>query len=423
MNNPHYVVTIIVLAYGRTTRLDIDIDTANAFDNTRLYQLSRALDYTPARCVIDTHTRAYVNKIFRSDFSGKTTLQVIQDYINYSTPAYLEIYKENGVYVDDNIGQLYDPITFDKTVHTLGSIQAANSIFGKIMDDFIYRPMFGVFLVSVHEKTTQSGVDKMQLLFPTDEVSSRDFEINLLDLGSVAKLARYLPDLSSNIRDTLSRIRSDYQPFIPEKTGSHEKPIVFNNNPHNMRYLIDDKIEIVRLSYIANMVKSIFGRDTKTNIMDYSCSVLPEDFPEKEKIFQQYIKPAYSYNTNMPDLEMGSNQRFGGRRRQTVKKLKTMARKKNGKKYISRLKRTGRMRNQTRTRKKTSTTRRLFAQPRKTRKSMRRRRMPGPIRNIAKKIHRNRGGRIEPIRNNLSNYQLAIDSENTDTNGIYENHD
>ena len=126
MSSPQYIVTISILAHGRTTIMNLDSNTTSIFDNTRLYQLSRQLDYTPARCVTDTRTMSYLNTIFRKDFQNKTTFQVIQEYIDYSTPKYLSIYKENGVYVD-NIGNLYDPVTFDKTIHTLDSISSANS--------------------------------------------------------------------------------------------------------------------------------------------------------------------------------------------------------------------------------------------------------------------------------------------------------
>ena len=103
-----------------------------------------------------------------------------------------------------------------------------------------------------------------------------------------------------------------------------------------MRFMEGTKIKIVRLSYIAKMIKQIFGKNTSLNIMDYSCSVLPEDFPEKEKIYQQYMKP--TYNAKITDLELGSRRTFGGKKTRHLhsiiknSKNKTTLRKKKVKK-------------------------------------------------------------------------------------------
>lgn len=336
MSSPQYIVTISVLTYGRTTFLNLEPETTNIFDNTRLYQLSRPLDYTPMRCITDTNTMSYLNHIFRKDFQNKTTFQVIQEYIDYSTPKYIDIYKENDVYVDDNIGNLYDPVTFDKTIHTMDSISSSNYFFGRLIDRNIIQPMFGIFIVSIHEKIVNNGKPKLKLVFPTADVEKNDQNINLLDLANVEKLVNYIPSLKIKIFETIHNIYEDEQPNIPSTLYRHEMPIYFNKNQENMRFMEGTKIKIVRLSYIAKMIKHIFGKNTSLNIMDYSCSVLPEDFPEKEKIYQQYIKP--TYNNKIFDLEMGRSTTYGGKKkhhlRSIMKNLKhnTTLRKKKDKK-------------------------------------------------------------------------------------------
>lgn len=336
MSSPQYIVTISILAHGRTTIMNLDSNTTSIFDNTRLYQLSRQLDYTPARCVTDTRTMSYLNTIFRKDFQNKTTFQVIQEYIDYSTPKYLSIYKENGVYVDDNIGNLYDPVTFDKTIHTLDSISSANSFFDRAIDRNIFQPMFGIFIVSIHKKTINNGKPALKLVFPTPDVEKNDQNINLLNLSSVEKLTEYMPSLTTTIYETIHSIYEDEQPSIPSSIPRHEMPVYFNKSHANMRYMEGTNIKIVRLSYIAEMIKKIFGKNTSLNIMDYSCSVLPEDFPDKEKIYQQYMKP--THNAKMTDLELGSRRSFGGKRTRHLRSImknsknKPTRRKKKGRK-------------------------------------------------------------------------------------------
>jgi|UniRef100_A0A6C0IJG1 hypothetical protein len=336
MSSPQYVITLSVLTHGRTTIMNLDPNTTSIFDNTRLYQLSRQLDYTPARCVTDTRTMSYLNTIFRKDFQNKTTFQVIQEYIDYSTPKYLSIYKENGVYVDDNIGNLYDPITFDKTIHTLDSISSANSFFDRAIDRNIFQPMFGIFIVSVHKKTINNGKPALKLVFPTPDVEKNDQNINLLDLNSVEKLTEYMPSLTTTIYETIHSIYEDEQPSIPSSIPRHDMPVYFNKSHANMRFMEGTNIKIVRLSYIVEMIKKIFGKNTSLNIMDYSCSVLPEDFPDKDKIYQQYMKPMH--NAKMTDLELGSRRSFGGKRSRQLRsimknsKTKTTRRKKKSRK-------------------------------------------------------------------------------------------
>ena len=315
-----YVATVVVIAYGRTTVLNLDSETSSCFDNARLYQLSRKLDYAYANCIADGNTTNDLKHLFRRDLTNQTTFDVIQQHIDDSTPRYIKIQKGYGTYTDDDIGQLYDPITFDKVIHTFGSTSAANSLINRTMNRLVFENRFGVFLLSVHEKVTHGDINSLQLVYPTNP---DDLSINLLHLDDYGDLADYFPERVSSIDRALAKIETENIADIPEHIPSHEKPLIFDKDKTNKIHVKNDEIRIVRLSYIPCILKEIFGKDTYVNIMDYSCSVLPDDFPENEKIYTQYIRPTHT--SKMTDLEMGSNRKTGGKKtyRSILKKKHT----------------------------------------------------------------------------------------------------
>ena len=98
-----YVATVVVIAYGRTTVLNLDSETSSCFDNARLYQLSRKLDYAYANCIADGNTTNDLKHLFRRDLTNQTTFDVIQQHIDDSTPRYIKIQKGYGTYSDDDI--------------------------------------------------------------------------------------------------------------------------------------------------------------------------------------------------------------------------------------------------------------------------------------------------------------------------------
>ena len=369
--NSEYVATIMVMAYGRTTILDLDNTTSKCFDNTRLYQMSRKLDYAYAKCTFDTQTREYLKKIFRKDLINETTLDVIQDYIDYSTPKYLELQKESGTYTDDNIGQLYDPITFDKVIHTFSSESDVKSAVERTISRMFIERGFGVFLISVHEKVLHGDNPVLNLVYPRNV---DDSSINLLDLNDYKKLSDYFPDKVKSIDMALAKINNEKKPTIPNSVGSHEKPIIFDKNKTNKIYIKDNLIRIARLSYIPCILRDIFGSQTYTNIMDYSCSVLPEDFPENEKIFAQYIRP--SYTSKMNDIEMGSNKKIGGKKplKSILKKSRKGRKSRHSQKTTRKKKRTVRFSKSVFEKKpiKTMAKRKRSKKPNKTRRKRRR---------------------------------------------------
>ena len=315
-----YVATVVVIAYGRTTVLNLDSETSSCFDNARLYQLSRKLDYAYANCIADGNTTNDLKHLFRRDLTNQTTFDVIQQHVDDSTPRYIKIQKGYGTYTDDDIGQLYDPITFDKVIHTFGSTSAANSLINRTMNRLVFENRFGVFLLSVHEKVTHGDINSLQLVYPTNP---DDLSINLLHLDDYGDLADYFPERVSSIDRALAKIETENIADIPEHIPSHEKPLIFDKDKTNKIHVKNDEIRIVRLSYIPCILKEIFGKDTYVNIMDYSCSVLPDDFPENEKIYTQYIRPTHT--SKMTDLEMGSNRKTGGKKtyRSILKKKHT----------------------------------------------------------------------------------------------------
>lgn len=315
-----YVATVMVIAYGRTTILNLNSETSKCFDNTRLYQLSRKLDYSWAKCIYESDTKNYLKRIFRRNLVNKNTFDVIQEYIDYSTPKYIELQKESDLYVDDNIGQLYDPVTFDKVIHTFGSTSNANSVIGRLVNRSFIESGFGVFLISVHKKVTHENTNMLELVYPFE---NDDTTIDLLNLDDYSKLLDYFPDRLDYIDAALAKISSEKKPSIPDNVKSHEKPIVFEKDKTNKIFMKDDFIRIARLSYIPYILKTIFGSKTYVNIMDYSCSVLPDNFPEKEKIYTQYIRPTHT--STMTDLEMGSSRKIGGKKtyRSVLKKKHT----------------------------------------------------------------------------------------------------
>jgi hypothetical protein len=293
-NSSNLVVTVAVIMHGQTTNLDLKPEVATLFDNSRLYQLSGKFAKARQVALMFTGTIPYLRDSFRRDLTGRTTYDLIQEYMDQTNDKYKEIEVDAGDVPAEGMGTLYEPITFDKVLRTYSSILIKDYGNEREIPDSKDDNITNIHVISVHEKTNNG----LRLVYPLPQHANQ--RINLLFLKDIADLGMYFgkSDLAQHVVDQFHR------------EG------------------IQTKIRKLRMSTIMKILKYVLGTGIYTNLFDYSCSVLSLDMSEKEKKFAQYMKEG--------DIETGAMRSYGGRRRSRkikrhrVKKRKTSRTRKAG---------------------------------------------------------------------------------------------
>jgi hypothetical protein len=314
MDGREFVATIAIISHGWSTEFEISPTIANIFDNARIYTLSNQTGPVIAGSVLCTRTHNHLNKIFRRTLHNENTLHILEEYAKYSEPKYASFYSDMN-----ERGKIYDPITFDKMYSVIEP------------DNYM-----GIFLISVHEKVPGHD-NELRLVYPLLEHKNQN--IDLAKLDDITTLGNYLGN--DNITNIVAEITNGASPAFPEKErmqmmGHHihgetlgEMSKRFTDNRMYSRYIQDGRIMMLRMSYLAKMLKQVLGKNTRINFLDYSCSNPREGISAHE--MEEYVR----YKTP-GDIETGMNRAFGGnprkKRRRTWKKMRGSRRRRRTKK-------------------------------------------------------------------------------------------
>jgi hypothetical protein len=309
--NPYYkennvsqlVATICIYGHGRTEILEINSNTANIFNNTRLYTLGSKCGSVTGSAYIETRTLNYLRKKFQTDLVNKTTFDVLKEYQEKTSETYKEYFPEENI---KDIGQLYNPITFNKIIGNDGG-----GINGWYQ---------GIYLVSIHEMIKTDNMLKLIYPLPNHEEDL----IDLFKLSDIQTLIGYLREYFENrsIQDPVPELINNAKNTFPDintllfRESWDDKKKRFFESPTSLYYIEGNNIRLIRMSELVKLLKSILGVDTKINIMDYTCNNFSNTASEqdKEKILR-YKHPA--------DIESGQDKSFGGKGKRKTKKNKT----------------------------------------------------------------------------------------------------
>jgi len=341
---PIYVVTIIISCHGRTTELNLNMEEMDMFTNSRLYQVSQCFGEAAAANAWSMGTYEYLEKQFHRDLSNKSTFDILEDFMYYANPKYNKLNEMiSDTDTDKTIGQMYDPITFDKVLHKQRESSMTNIFENNYM---------GIHVLSVHlvEK------NRLQLIYPLNEHKVK--RVDLFNIEDINSLREYIhgKDSVDNITGWVKNI-SNTETF-PEKHSKdiREMSYEFGNNSKYTRYIRGNEIIMLRLSFLSEMIKRIFRMPIRTNFLDYSCSTLHPNLINNpsEMSMSKFVSPVHLYplkeyeNKSVDikqdiDLEKGlSGRSFGGRKRN--KKTKRVTRKKRKTKRRSRSRKSRRIR-------------------------------------------------------------------------------
>ena len=121
----------------------------------------------------------------------------------------------------------------------------------------------GVWLISVHDHDRT-------LVYPTETMINDEISFNLFNINGLNTLNTYFNKTDNKDRFKELLVRED-KPY-PEKNDDGERNVIGWNVSLNDVSTHTRRIEHIRLSYLFDLLKQIFGNNVKLNVYDYSCS-------------------------------------------------------------------------------------------------------------------------------------------------------
>ncbi len=289
------VVTIVIQMHGTVITYNLNSETSNIFDNTRLLCKAGGL-------------QEYESGQFEEIMLVKNLREIFGQDLERSTYDIIKNAKS---------GLLIGNITFDKTLSTKS---------GDFSDHF-FKYFQGIYLLSIHQKG--------KLIYP----NPNEKVINLLKVDDLQRLASFL---ETDVPD----LQEDNIPFPNQEIYIEEENMVNNDSTlskdvkkqkieeireqfmkliYNWDLTLDERgnIKDIKLSYLVKLIKKMMGEQIIINLLDYSCNA-PTSYISKKQTSQYAIQE--------DDIEMGNtNQKYGGKkktRHQRSKKKQTRKRTK-----------------------------------------------------------------------------------------------
>ena len=340
-NKGSIIVTIALQIHGRIIELNLSPEKTAIFDNVRLFSKAGEFEDAYTSKLGEIHILYKLNEMFQKDLQGPS-IELIEQYVEYSKPKYSKFLKDYKVTTADKINEkrekvcrLFHNVTIDKILST-GF--ASDNILTRLCDSIM--PEYqGIFLVSVHEKIAD---DQYKLIFP-DNNSSKN--LNLLNVNNLQKFAYIFENVAPDVEKLASHLPYD-EYLVREnaiesnpKFTEQEKEIMQEQQKKEFYGLLMswsgiemkniNTIETIKLSTLVSIIKKIVGNKCKLNLFDYSCNSFTRYLP-KEQI--PYGKHFETYDIeNPPDRTWG-----GKKRRKMVTKRRNKRNKKNRRKNNSR---------------------------------------------------------------------------------------
>ena len=282
-----YVVTIAVFSHGLTTTLNLTPAIAELMENVRMYSITSKFGSSIVGWASSSHDDEWVSggvynhlkNIYQKNISGAFKMKTIMDdYADYSRPEYEYTRPSNIKEFQGKIGNVYDPVTFDK-VYTDEETSLVASCYSAI-SNCLYGCK-GIKLVSIHRRSDTS--EENELIYPLKHHLNK--EINLLKTSDISDLSTYMHKDGHVYQDLgLSILSSNGEEMIPESgDGFQEKysQFVKNGNKYDP-YVKGNSVEFIRLSQLMYMMTNLFDIDTELNVFDYACSNLYSKITEEE---------------------------------------------------------------------------------------------------------------------------------------------
>lgn len=289
--NDMLVVTIAIQMHGTVITYTLSPDINNIFEDVRLLCKAGGLkEYISGESGMPVIAEEFMLVGNLVDIFGKDIQRSTYDIIKDA---------KTGIFIGN--------ITFDKTLSTT---------IGKWS---IFDYLQGIYLLSIHKGR--------QLLYPTN---MNEKVINFLKVGDLHRLALFfkpnsivpnLEDISMPFPNQQIYIEQENRVNLDSTLSNNEKKQKIKEIRKEFMNLLDKwkltldwwgNIQMIKLSYLVELVKQIIGKKMIINLLDYSCNAPTSYIPEEES-------SQYAIVEN--DIEMGNNMTLGG-----VKKRKTKRR-------------------------------------------------------------------------------------------------
>ena len=116
--------------------------------------------------------------------------------------------------------------------------------------------MNGIFIISVHRKPSESIENNYQYLYPPNKNS-------IINIGNLQGLKHLCDSFDENIYNNI------YKKLLLDN-GEFQTTSNFNVELNSSL----DHIKYIRLIYLLNIIKNIFGYNCHLNVYDYTCSIM-----------------------------------------------------------------------------------------------------------------------------------------------------
>jgi hypothetical protein len=328
--NNDLIITIAIITHGGVINLELNPSLQNLLENVRLF--SRAGEYKTT-CTDEWEDIQLLHQLypyFRKTLH-KDTLLVLNDY------------KEKMQEIDERKGSLmnskiYENITIDKIFRT----DTPGFFSGTILSDF-FEDFMGIFLISIHRKISETDYE---VVWPTNIKTDGYKNINLLDVTNIKRLFEFLhPDYNSLQVDSFIEFlyersqsfgKREYDLMIDniEKSNfspEEKKRIIQTKYNERLDYLqnnfiidIDrrlNKIMVIRLTTLVDLIKRLVGNNCRINLLDYACNHIIREIHQENRGNSQYLK--VSDIENPPPY----SKKWGGKRKRKLLKKATIKKK------------------------------------------------------------------------------------------------
>lgn len=211
-------------------------------------------------CVISTDSIHIDNLTFNSITGNKFELT------HYSTDDKKKLHDNiiNNFRKDQLIANKSDVLYYDKIIGETSTKDYLyfNCDIIKYIKKIIGLEMNGIFIISVHRKPCESIENNYQYIYPPN----KDSIINIGNLQGLKHLCDFFDEsIFNNIYKQLLLDNSKFD-NTNNFRNTNNFNIELNSNLNHINY--------IRLTYLLNLLKNIFGYNCHLNVYDYTCNRL-----------------------------------------------------------------------------------------------------------------------------------------------------
>jgi hypothetical protein len=223
----NYVVTLALILHGcviSTDSIDIDNLTFNSITDNK-FEL--------------TH--------FSTDDKKKLHDNIINNF------------RKDQIIVNNSNVLLYDKIIGETSTRDYLYL---NCDILKYIKKLIGLEMNGIFIISVHRKPCESIENNYQYIYPPDKNS-------IINIGNLQGLKHLCDSFDENIFNSI------YKQLLLDNSKFDNTNNFSNTNNFNIELNSSlNHINYIRLTYLLNLLKNIFGNNCHLNVYDYTCNRL-----------------------------------------------------------------------------------------------------------------------------------------------------